>query len=78
MDKTSYTQCRLEKPEGTGVRTQTAWIPTSLAKLGRFVELKKDESWEGGWKVAEKYGTKKFEDLDNQRKVHKRFNEVLN
>lgn len=61
-----YRQCKLAKkdyavdtgPVGVSilpVRTQiqTSWIPEQYAHEGNFIKLKKDGSWDDGWKVIE-------------------------
>jgi len=44
----NYVQCRLQK-ENTHT---TSWIPEQFATLNRIVKIKKDEEWNGGWKVT--------------------------
>jgi len=71
MATESYTQCRMERTKGSGKQIHTAFIPTSLAKVGRHLEIQMnpevDESWETGWIVVERGGTMDRDAVDKQR-----------
>lgn len=52
MSDTS-TQCKMSK----WGQHYTAWIPTKFAKVGGYVKLKLDGTWDDGWMVEEVFTT---------------------
>lgn len=44
-----YKQCKLNRND----TITTAWIPETLAKVGKYVELKEDQGWVNGWRIEE-------------------------
>lgn len=80
MDKSTYTQCRMERKNADGSKSiHTAFIPTSFAKIGRNVELHvsspEDEegTWSKGWVVVERGGTQSKAAVDLQRSARNTF-----
>ena len=57
MSNPNYTQCLLRKPTSKGYTERVAFIPTTLAKIGKVVEVKVDDSWDNGWTVTKTYAT---------------------
>ena len=52
MKNQDYTQCLLTN----GTATEVAWIPRSLAKIGKWIEVKKTKT---EWFVLDTYSTMK-------------------
>jgi hypothetical protein len=51
--KELYKQCTLRREqERLGIYTTVAWIPSSLAILGKNVQLKENEQWGHVWTVT--------------------------
>lgn len=46
---TKYKQCTLK----LGTTQQVVWIPSKFAKVGHFLQIKKDEEWVDGWEVLQ-------------------------
>ena len=44
-----YLQCKMRLHD----TIEIAWIPMSYAKKGKFVQLKKQGTWENGWCIEE-------------------------
>lgn len=65
-----YKQCKLKQ----GSTIYVAWIPSFLARIGKLVAI---DGKEGLWQVVETYGIQKREVLDEQRKAHKRWEDVI-
>lgn len=51
--KAEYRQCGLMRTTCTGTLTTVAYIPTTLAKVGRLIRIKdKDGAWSPEWMVV--------------------------
>ena len=50
---TDMIQCLLTR----GEERYTAWLPARYARTGRCVDIKVDDDWQQGWKVAEVYSS---------------------
>jgi hypothetical protein len=73
-----YTQCKLEKKiSSTSRLTETAWIPSNFAKIGRNIEIKVGEKWDSGWVVIERYASANSAAMDTSRAAWKCFETVL-
>lgn len=82
----TYRQCKLVKQTDTGTLVDVAWIPARFAKVGRQLQLRKEQGngcvvgyteWDGGWVVDEVWGTMIVADLDRQREAQRRWERTL-
>lgn len=70
-------QCKLRKVINGFEIFQTAWIPSSKAKIGKFLKIKINGEWQDGWEVIERgkfsipedYISKHSQDYKNQREA---------
>lgn len=82
-----YRQCLLRHPDG---RTDVAFIPNHLAKVGQAIRIKRggathddgcirssDGAWDDGWKVAATYAAKTLEELNEQRGARRHLEDNL-
>lgn len=89
MSKELYKQCKLTRPGPNGGEiTYIAYIPAKFARKGRNILIEMGTVSNGcmvdtsntyyvEWKVTETYSTKTTDQLDEQRKAQKRWNEVI-
>lgn len=72
-----YKQCKLQKTKelGGSLCTTVTFIPSKLAIVGRFVELKEGNEW-NSWQVIEASQTEISD--DHAQKVQKKFHDVWN
>ena len=63
-----YHQCKMEKRVKDVCSVQTAWIPKTFAKIGKYVKLRDDKDvWEDGWMVVEVGNVSASWDVVNER-----------
>ena len=56
MSNNTYTQCLLHK----GNVKYTAYLPTEYAKIGEYVRIKFECTWEDGWLVVDVFTSLPF------------------
>lgn len=57
-----YTQCKMTNDKK---QFHVAWIPSTLAKVGRHIEIKMKDVW-SACKVSETWTTKKASDVERR------------
>ena len=62
-----YTQCKMEKKKQGCIITQTSWIPSKFAKMGKYLRLKDED----GWQVVGVYTSLSMKDVKNAERNHK-------
>lgn len=61
----SYRQCVLQREENGSKFTTTSYIPSKLAKVGRNIEIKENDTWTA-WTVSSASDTEISDELAKQ------------